>query len=35
MFWCSMVCMEWGATAVYPSRGYNSTATLKAVHDER
>ncbi|XP_073252668.1 medium-chain acyl-CoA ligase ACSF2, mitochondrial-like [Porites lutea] len=31
----SIVCMEWGATAVYPSRGYNSTATLKAVHDER
>jgi len=31
----SMVSIEWGATAVYPSRGYNSTATIKAIHDEK
>lgn len=31
----SMASVEWGVTVVYPSRAYNSTATLKALHDEK
>jgi len=31
----SLVGVAWGVTVVYPSPGYNSTAILKAVHNEK
>ncbi|KAJ7327733.1 hypothetical protein OS493_026611 [Desmophyllum pertusum] len=31
----SLVSAVWGATVVYPSRGYDSTAILKAIHNEK
>ncbi|KAL9973510.1 hypothetical protein ACROYT_G019979 [Oculina patagonica] len=31
----SLVSVVWGVSVVYPSRGFNSTAILKAIHDEK